>query len=208
MNEDRFNTHQDLISHLVRTGTLGTRSIIHAFNDIDRASFVRSTELDEAYYDTALPIGFQQTISQPSTVAFMLELLQPKEGERILDLGSGSGWTTALLGHIIGESGSVIGIERVPELYDFGQRNVQKYPNLPATIRLVSEKLGVPGSQFNKILVSASGNKIPKELLDQLVVRGCMVIPVGNSIYHITKNADSTFDTKEHPGFVFVPLVM
>ena len=121
-------TREELIEHL-QSGTrvLKTPRIRAAFEAVDRADFVTSGYLPEAYEDYPLPIGAGQTISQPSTVAFMLELLEPAEGQNILDIGCGSGWTTALLAHVAGGKGSVLGLERIPELVAFGGENLSKY---------------------------------------------------------------------------------
>ncbi|MCD6283661.1 protein-L-isoaspartate O-methyltransferase, partial [bacterium] len=94
---------ETLIQQLISEGYLKTPEIIKAFREIDRKDFVPSYLKKEAYINAPLPIGFGQTISQPLTVAFMLELLQPKRGDKILDIGSGSGWTTALLAYIVGQ---------------------------------------------------------------------------------------------------------
>mgnify|MGYP001575730005 FL=1 len=99
-----------LIDSLIKEGWLKTPKIIDAFQKIKREDFLPDNLKDSAEVDAAMPIGFGQTISQPLTVAFMLELLQPKEGDKILDVGSGSGWTTALLASIVGPAGEVMGL--------------------------------------------------------------------------------------------------
>ena len=119
-----------LVEKLISDEALRTPRIIDAFKKIDRADFVEVQYKDEAYGDYPLPIGHEQTISQPSTVAFMLELLQPATGNKVLDVGSGSGWTAALLAQIVGPEGRVFGFELVPELVKFGSENLAKY-NFP-----------------------------------------------------------------------------
>ncbi len=94
-------TKIELISKLISQGILKTQLIIEAFNKIDRIDFVKEEYKKEAYHDYPLPIDFGQTISQPLTVAFMLELLNPKPGEKILEIGAGSGWLTALLSYCV-----------------------------------------------------------------------------------------------------------
>ncbi|HEC45807.1 MAG TPA: L-isoaspartyl protein carboxyl methyltransferase, partial [Epsilonproteobacteria bacterium] len=117
---------QELIDSMILRGMLGSPHIIDAFREIDRKYFVPESFEEHIYVDTPLPIGNNQTISQPSTVAFMLEKLEPGEGDKVLDIGSGSGWTTALLCHIVGEKGSVIGLERMDELVERGGENLAK----------------------------------------------------------------------------------
>jgi len=214
-------TKEELINHLILSGVLKTPQLISAFKKIDRADFVRESLQSEAYEDFPLPIGEGQTISQPTTVAFMLELLKLEPGEKILDVGSGSGWTTALLASCVGieapkpkvksqkskEKGRVIGVEIIPELVEFGQKNLKKYPALPAEIHQAGAELGWPSeAPYDKILVSAAADKVPKELIKQLKVGGTLVIPILNSIWKIDKISDREIAQKEFPGFVFVPL--
>ena len=116
-----------LIDSLIQESWLKTPRIIEAFQKIKRADFMPENMRDSAEVQEAFPIGYGQTISQPLTVAFMLELLQPEPGDKILDIGSGSGWTTALLAYIVGKQGKIIAIETIPELKEFGERNVSKY---------------------------------------------------------------------------------
>ncbi|MDE2018882.1 MAG: protein-L-isoaspartate O-methyltransferase [Patescibacteria group bacterium] len=199
----------ELIQSLIESGTLRTRSIIKAFRRIDRADFVRPEDAPAAYADEALPIGHGQTISQPTVVAFMLELLQPKEGDSILDVGSGSGWTTALLGQMVGANGEVRGVEIVPELVEFGQRNLVKYdcPNVEI-VQAHENELGLPeDAPFDKILISAAAEEVPRRLLDQLANGGRMVVPVGNDVWLFKKSATGEFENKKFEGFAFVPLL-
>lgn len=116
-----------LIDSLITEGWLKTSNIIEAFLKIERVGFLPEDIKNLAELNEALPIGFGQTISQPLVVAFMLELLQPHPADKILDIGSGSGWTTALLAEIVGVKGKVIAIEIVPEIKESGERNVSKY---------------------------------------------------------------------------------
>src|ERR1044071_317483 len=120
-----MNSRDDLQKHLKNESrVLENPELEKAFADIDRADFVGPDYEVEAYEDYALPIGLGQTISQPTVVAFMLELLDIQKGEEILDVGSGSGWTTALLSELTGEDGSVLGWEILPELVKLGQKNI------------------------------------------------------------------------------------
>lgn len=188
------------------------RLLNEAFEKVDRADFVLPEYISMAYEDVPLPIGFEATISQPTTVKFMLNWLNPKPGEKILDVGSGSGWTTALLAYAVGGKGKVIGTEIVPELVKFGSENLAKYNFAQATIVQAEKIIGLPEEAlFDKILVSAGAKNVPPELIDQLKVGGIMVIPVGPTPYYqtvklIKKISKNKTTEEDYPGFAFVPL--
>ena len=200
-------TNERLIEHLILRGVLKTPRIIEAFESMDRIYFVPDELEFEAYVDAPLPIGNGQTISQPYTVAFMLELLDAKEGDFVLDIGSGSGWTTALLSKIVGDTGEVTGIERVEELVRFGQNNLEKLKLKNCTIEKATETIGKPVEKFDKILVSASAQDFPEELIGQLNIGGRIVIPIFDAIYCFEKISEYELDKQVYPGFVFVPLI-
>jgi len=203
-----MNSNKELIASMIANGALRSPQIIEAFEKIDRKYFIPESFQDHIYIDRPLPIGKDQTISQPSTVAFMLEQLQPQKGDKILDIGSGSGWTTALLCQIVGEEGSVLGLERHDELVERGRENLRKlHASDHCRIEKAGEELGKPGEQFDKILVSASAEEIPEELFAQLKVGGILVIPVKNSIFRFKKLSGTKIEAQEFPGFVFVPLI-
>ncbi len=200
-------TNRELISAMITSSVLKTPRIIDAFQKVDRKYFVPEAFSEHIYVDRPLPIGRDQTISQPSTVAFMLELLLPEEGSKVLDIGSGSGWTAALLCAIVGEKGSVLGLERVDDLVERGQNNLKQFDFKQCKIRKADEKLGLPGETFDRILVSASADEIPRELFAQLKIGGILVIPVRNSIFRFKKISETEIETEEYQGFVFVPLI-
>ncbi len=196
------------LMYFLTQNILKTKSIIQAFQKIDRKDFVPSKYANEAYNDYPLSIGFNQTISQPSTVAFMLELLSPQKGDRVLDIGSGSGWTTALLGNIVGDKGKVCGVELIPDLVLYGRYNLDKYNLQNTRIYQAQKDLGLKNKgPFDRILVSAGAKDIPKELIDQLKVGGIMVIPAHGSIFKVYKKGGDEVEKEEIPGFVFVPLI-
>lgn len=202
-----MTSNDDLVNHLINTGALYSSNITDAFLHVDRVDFVADPTFPDVYGDYPLQIGYAQTISQPTTVAMMLEMLSPHKGDKILDIGSGSGWTTALLGHIVTESGSVTGLERVGPLVEFGSKNLKKYGFKNVKIIQSGENLGIPGEKFDRILVSAAAEEFPQELIGQLKPGGKLVVPVRNSIYEVTKREDGRVDSIEHYGFSFVPLV-
>jgi len=201
-----MNSHHELSRYLQQRGVLKSAMLIESFNAIDRKDFVSPGLQDEAYEDHPLAIGAGQTISQPYTVAFMLELLQLEESDRILDVGCGSGWSTALLAQTA-KSGFVTGVELVPELLELARDNLEKYPLTNIRLELAGEVLGIPGQTFDKILVSAAAEELPSELVDQLKPGGTMVIPVQNDMVVIFKRKDGSIEQSEFSGFRFVPLI-
>jgi len=200
-----------LIDSLILRGYLKTPSVIEAFRKIKRADFLPSHLKSLSDIDEALPIGEGQTISQPAVVAFMIELLEPKKGEKILDVGSGSGWTTALLAQIVGEKGKVFGIELIPSLAEFGKENIKRYNFIENGIVKILCQDGSKGlpeeAPFDKILVSASAEDVSQAFREQLKKGGRLVIPISTSIWLFKKKEKDVFEEKEYPGFVFVPLI-
>ncbi len=211
-----------LAEDLIKKGVLKNPRLVEAFRAVDRKKFVPKEFEDYAYIDEPLSIGEGQTISQPWTVAFMLELLDPKPGENIMEIGYGSGWQTALLAAM---GANVWAVERIPELCGLGKENVKNFP-LPArpaggltkegagevkffcqdgTLGLpeIAQKIG----GFDKIIAAASGRELPEAWNGQLKIGGKIIAPIGNSIFEFIKNSDGTFNEREHPGFAFVPLV-
>ena len=199
---------QELFIHLKETThALRNPLIADAFEKVDRKDFVPKEYASQAYEDYPLPLGYGQTISQPTTVAFMLELLDPKEGHRILDVGSGSGFTTALLASIVGPSGSVIGVEILPNLLAQSKNNIASYSLPNVSLVQAGKEFGLPAQEpYDRILVSAAAEHFPEKLIEQLTQGGILVIPVRESIYKITRTKEG--HTKEScPGYLFVPLV-
>ncbi len=203
-----------LINQLIKEGHLKSQPIIEAFKKIKRADFVPDEIVRDkgkdfvAEYNAPLSIGYEQTISQPLTVAFMLELLQPKKGDKVLDIGSGSGWQTAMLAQIVGPEGFVYAIERIPELKSFGQDNVGKYNFENVEFICADGSRGLlDKAPFDKIIAAASAREIPKAWKEQLRIEGRLVLPVENSIWLLIKKEKNKFEEKEYPGFIFVPLI-
>jgi protein-L-isoaspartate(D-aspartate) O-methyltransferase len=200
-----------LVNNLIGDGYLRSDSIIDAFSKIHRREFVPEDLARQAEANVALPIGYGQTISQPLTVAFMLELLDPKLGNNILDIGSGSGWTTALLAYIVGEKGKVTALEKIKELCELGEKNVKKFNFIKKGVvqfHCMSAEEGYEkNAPYDRILVSAAALEIPSALKEQLAIGGKMIIPIANSIWSVEKKGEEDFNIKKFPGFAFVPFV-
>jgi protein-L-isoaspartate(D-aspartate) O-methyltransferase len=214
--------NKQMVSRLIEMGVLKSPEIIEAFLHVDRAFFLPESGKDNAYINEPLSIGFGQTISQPWTVAFMLEKLAPQKGDKILDIGAGSGWQSALLSYIVShdslgnllstdELGHVIGIEIIPELARIAIGNLSKFNYLKSGIlelHCLDGINGYPkGAPFDKIIAAAAGDKIPHAWKEQLSSGGVIVAPVDSTITKIIKEDDKTFKSETFSGFSFVPLV-
>ena len=162
-------------------------------------------------YDGPLAIGHGQTNSQPRTVRAMLELLDVRPGQRVLDVGSGSGWTTALLAELVGPTGWVLGLERVPDLVVTGGANVEAAGMPWARVRAaVTGVLGAPDeAPFDRVLVSAMATRLPVELVAQLDTHGILVVPVAGRMLRVERDAGAPDGRRvtEHGHYRFVPLV-
>ena len=204
------------VDELIKEEYLKTPEIIKAFKEIKREDFLLPKYKKMAGLNEPLPIGHEQTISQPLTVAFMFELLQAKPGDKILDVGSGSGWSVTLLSEIVGPKGRVYGLERIQELAELAEHNINKYnfiSNKQARITHGDGYKGLPDcAPFDKIIVAAAAKEVPKNLLKQLKIGGRMVLPIGETMSTqdmvvIDKESEEKYKTKRFPGFIFVPLI-
>jgi len=204
-------SNQSLVEELISHGYLKSKRIIKAFQKIDRKEFVLKEYQSQAYLDTPLPIGYGQTISQPLVVAFMLELLQVKPGNKVLDIGAGSGWVTALLASLVGEKGRVIAIERIFELVKMATNNVSKFNFIEkGIVKIVSgdgSKGYISESPFDRIICGADARVIPESWKNQLEVGGRLVTPSRDSIVVLDKVAKDKFEQRSFWGFSFVPLI-
>ena len=181
--------------------------VSRAMAAVARVGFLPPDQQPLAGNDVALPIGRGQTGSQPRTVGDMLRLLDVRPGHRVLDVGSGSGWTAALLGRLTGPQGGVDGVELIPELADWGAANVAAYDMDWVRVHHADpEVLGRPdGAPYDRILVSADGGRLPQVLVDQLAVGGVMVLPVAGVMTRVVRLDDGQQVTT-HGRYVFVPL--
>lgn len=191
----------------MRGSATGDPRVAAAFTAVPRAPFLPPDQQRFAGVDRALPIGYDVTNSQPSTVRAMLELLGVRPGDRVLDVGCGSGWTTALLAHLTGPDGHVTGVELIPEVLAACRRALGVVPHVELHEAL-PEVLGWPdGAPYDRVLVSADAAHVPVPLVEQLTPEGTLVGPVRGRMLRIHRRPDFTPQVEEHGRYVFVPLV-
>lgn len=185
-----------------------TPGVDEAMRALPRDRFLPEEQRPEAGLDAPLPIGWGQTNSQPTTVRNMLTLLCPAPGDQVLDVGCGSGWSTALLAYLVGAEGSVLGVERVPELTAVATQNVAGLSMPWAEVHQASPHvLGLPEyGPYDRILVSAGIDELPAELVAQLSPGAVMVIPVGSELIRVVKG-EGSHELSRHGRYNFVPLL-
>jgi len=203
-----YETERLLLIEQIKKKGITNQNVLDAMSKVERHLFVPDIMQQHAYEDVALPIGYGQTISQPYTVAFMTEALDPKPNQKILEIGTGSGFQAAILAGI---GVRVFTIERNNDLYN-NALNLFDNLNLRIAARCSDGTLGWSEfAPYDGIIVTAGGPSIPVNLKKQLAVGGKMIIPVGNkesqTLKIITKVAEDDFLIKEVPYFAFVPLI-
>jgi len=193
--------------HVVARGVTDQR-VLAALRRIPRHVFVDEALWERAYGDHPLPIGDGQTISQPFIVGKMTELLQLSGGEKVLEIGSGSGYQAAVLGEL---AARVCTIERIPKLAQRARENLELLGYANVWVRVANGTLGWPDeAPFDRILVAAGGPSIPPPLFAQLAEGGCMVMPVGDAtgqVLQVIEKHRGEMHVTEHSGCVFVKLV-
>lgn len=182
-NENEFiSQRQRLVEYLRGTHAIQSESVARAFLRVPRELFLSKENIFRAYEDIALPTQHGQTISQPTTIAHMLELLSVKDGMNILEVGSGCGYVLALLSHLVGENGTVYGMELEKDLVPFSQEKIKELELKNVEIMQGDGALGWEEySPFDRVLVSAAVPFIPPALFKQLKEKGHIIAPVGDS---------------------------
>ncbi|WP_010521824.1 protein-L-isoaspartate(D-aspartate) O-methyltransferase [Aquimarina agarivorans] len=196
-----------LVEALVKKG-IKDISVLEAIHQIPRHLFLDAAFENHAYQDKAFPIGASQTISHPFTVAFQTELMQIKKGDKVLEIGTGSGYQTAVLCHL---GAKVYSIERQQELFKATQKLLPKLNYRPKRLIFGDGYKGLPEeAPFQSIIVTAGAPFVPKALLSQVAIGGRLVIPVGKDpqIMHLYVRTDEkTFQKQEFGEFRFVPML-
>lgn len=216
-----------LVDYLIKQNWLQTPRIIRAFQQIKRADFLPEEFKDYAELNQAFPIGWGQSISQPLMVAFLFEQLQPQNGDKILEIGTGSGWATSILAAIISqkkegprakqEKGLVVSMEAISEIQAIAKENIAKYGFIETQMVELCLGDGYKGypkinertdlaEGFDKIFSTSSLKDLPRAWKDQLKTGGTIVAPIGNSIWSIIKKDKDKFEEKEYPNFGFTPM--
>jgi protein-L-isoaspartate(D-aspartate) O-methyltransferase len=183
-------------------------AVEHAFVAIDRADFLGDDYKVEAYEDYAVPIGHGASTIQPTTLAFMLELLNVEPGNSVLNVGAGSGYSTALLADMVGAAGSVTGLEIVPELAEEAAITVRKLGFTNAQIlRSSPDFKEAADAGYDRVLVTASSDELPSAIVAKLAPGGIAVIPVGRSLVKVEKPLRGQSKQTSFGDFTFEPLL-
>ncbi len=202
--------YKEKLLERLKKEVLKTASVIRAFNQVKREDYVLEKYKEYAYVDEPLPISAGQTISQPYTVALMTEALKVRAGQKILEIGAGSGYQAAILAEIVGPGGKVYTIELVDRLVYFAKENLKNYKNVKVILGDGSK--GLPKqAPFDRIIVTAAARQIPEKLFEQLKEKGRMVIPVGKTGFAqrmlVVKKVKGKRQISDLGSFVFVPLI-
>jgi protein-L-isoaspartate(D-aspartate) O-methyltransferase len=210
-NGQLLENNEGMIRHIKGTGYLKSKTVETALRAVPRHNFVPRRLITLAYSDIPLSIGHGQTISQPSTVVAMTEALDVKRGNKILEVGAGSGWQAALLAKLVGSKAKIWTVECIHELSDFARDNLARAGIKNAFVVEGDGSEGLENrAKYDRIIVTAACPGIPPPLIKQLKVGGKMVLPIGGpslqTMVRITK-LKSRLKHEELGGFVFVPLI-
>lgn len=179
-------TNSEMVAYLVQQGAIRSSRVKNAFLAVDRAVFTNRNQDGSAYLDHPMPVADGQTISAPGVVAMMLELLDVRESQKVLEIGSGSGYNTALLSKLAGSKGNVVSVEYLPSLHEIAKSNLEKFGNC-ANVQLIlgdgSEGYAAK-APYDRIIVTAAMPYLEQHpLLKQLKKDGILIAPVGQHFY-------------------------
>jgi len=201
---------EKMVKRQLESRDITNQKVLDAMRVVPREKFVKDGMEDRAYDDSALPIGADQTISQPYIVALTLQAIDPDEDDVILDIGTGSGYAAAVAAEI---ADSVLSVERIESLYQFAGSNLDDAGIKNVRLRHSDGTMGWPEfAPYDGIMVAAASSEVPGNLKDQLKVNGHLVIPVGSGLVgqqllRYTKQEDESFIKEKIAGVRFVPLV-
>jgi protein-L-isoaspartate(D-aspartate) O-methyltransferase len=207
----RFKEERDrMVEEQIAARGIHDPAVLEAMRAVPREQFVPERLAKRAYADEPLPIGEGQTISQPYVVAAMIEAVRPRPGDRALEIGTGSGYSAAVLSHIVAQ---VYTVERLADLADTAGSRLRKLGYSSVHVRQANGTLGWPEhAPYDVIIVTAGGPKIPPSLLDQLAVGGRLVIPVGTwrvgqRLVRVVRTAEDDYQYEDLEAVAFVPLI-
>ena len=208
-NSNLEQQKQHLYRYWTNSRLITSDSVLKAFLAVPRELFVDPSYRDQSYADHPLPIGCEQTISQPTTVMLMLQLLELLPGQRVLEIGAGSGYNAALLAEL---SGVVVTVERHKQLVKIAQENLKQAGYEDVIVVYGDGKQGYAlEGPYDRIMVTAAAHQVPQKLKDQLSIGGLLVAPIGATyrceMLTFRKISSDNFQTSDHGLFSFVPLV-
>jgi protein-L-isoaspartate(D-aspartate) O-methyltransferase len=200
----------ELVKRLCWEGRIKNFNVEKAFLEVPREKFIPEKLKNYAYVDSPLEIGNGQTISAPHMIAIMCEALDLKKGQKILEVGTGSGYHAAIVSKIIGKNGHVYTIERHEKLANNAKENLKKVGIENVTVEAGDGSIGLSKfASYDRIYLTCAAPVIPKPLKEQLKEGGKLMVPVGNTICELVllEKKDKKFITKNLGGCAFVPLV-
>ena len=207
--EDEYREERERMVALLRRRGI-SKEVLEAMNRVKRHLFVPPELRDQAYGDYPLPIGGGQTISAPHMVAMMCDYLKLERGDKVLEIGAGSGYHAAVIAELIGAEGRVYTVERLALLVDFSTRNLREAGYKNVVVVSGDGTLGLPEyAPFNKICVTCAAPAVPPPLLEQLETGGRMVIPIGRYIQelYLVEKKKNGIVKQSKCEVVFVPLI-
>jgi protein-L-isoaspartate(D-aspartate) O-methyltransferase len=209
IDQYKYKGMRKRLAALLEKKGIKDQRILRAIEEIPRHFFLESAFAEQAYEDKAFSIGEGQTISQPYTVAYQTELLNVKPGDKVLEIGTGSGYQASVLAAI---GAKVFSIERIEKLSEKAKRVLKHLGYKNVKLFVGDGTLGVPkNAPYEHILVTAAAPDVPKPLLQQLAIGGTMVVPVGDKdvqkMLRITRTGTDSFDEEVFENFRFVPLI-
>lgn len=209
--KELIENNKKLIEHLKSIGVLKSKKVEAALLKAQRHKFVPKPMLNNAYEDFPLSIGCNQTISQPATTVLMTEALDVKKGQKVLEVGAGSGWQAAILASLVGKKGIVYTVEIIKDLVFLAMKNLKKLGFKNIKVILSDGSIGLEEhAPYDRIIVTAASPDIPRRLIEQLKVGGKLILPVGSSYMQkmlIIEKTKTGIKRKTLKGiFVFVPL--